>query len=93
MTDSLATLHSPDTEAAVLGGLLLRPNLIAATALEVGDFFSPRNQAVYVALRSLDLDGLAVDAMTVSAELRRVGKAESVGGSGDPSAMAYLMDL
>ena len=24
---------------------------------------------------------------------RRVGKAESVGGSGDPSAMAYLMDL
>ena len=92
MTD-LAPLHSEDAERSVLGGLLFRPALIGTLTIEVRDFYSPRHQAVFEAMRNLDATTQAVDPMTVAEELRRMGRAAAVGREGDPTALAYLMDL
>lgn len=89
----LAPLHSEDAERSVLGGLLFRPTLIGTLTLEVRDFYSPKHQAVFEAMRNLDAGTQAVDPMTVAEELRRMGRAAAVGREGDPTALAYLMDL
>jgi len=91
--NDLAPLHSDDAERSVLGGLLFRPALIGTLTLEARDFYNPKHQAVFEAMRNLDATTQAVDPMTVAEELRRMGRAAAVGREGDPTALAYLMDL
>lgn len=86
MTD-LAKLHNPEAEASVLGGILLRPELIRGLRLEADDFFAPRNRAVWGAIVNLDAAGAGIDGVTVEAEMRRLGTVDAVGG------LAYLADL
>lgn len=88
MTD-LAPLHSDDAERSVLGGLIMRPALIKALDLAVLDFFAPRHQLVYQAIRNLDADGLAVDATTIADEIRRLGKL-GVFGDDEGRAIGYI---
>ena len=71
MTD-LAPLHSEDAERSVLGGLLFRPALIGTMAIEVRDFYSPRNQAVFEAMRNLDANAQAEAARVTGLPLDRV---------------------
>lgn len=92
MTD-LAALHSDDAERSVLGGLLFRPALIGTLSIEVPDFYSPRHQAVFTAMRRLDADGMAIDPMTVSEELRRMGQAVAVGKGSEAGALGYVAEL
>lgn len=81
-----------DLERSFLGGLLCSPQILARLNTRVDDFFSPKHQAVFSALRNIDaredtsLDS-TVQLELLDIELRRVGRSESVGG------IAFLGEL
>lgn len=73
-----ATLHA---EASVLGGVLVRPEILGQLAeLEVEDFFSPKHQAVFAAMREIERRAQPIDVVTVEVELERQERIEAVGG-------------
>lgn len=84
----LAPTHSPDAEASVLGGVLLRPEILPSVALLVEDFFDPRHQAVWQAMRNLEAQCKPIDPVTIAAELDRAGRGEAVGGLGFVTELA-----
>lgn len=82
--------HNLSAEASVLGGVLLRRSTLdepAVAALEVLDFYGPRHQAVWMAMRNLESASHPIDPITVEVELQRMGKLDSVGG------LAFLGEL
>lgn len=80
-------IHNPDSEAAVLGGVLLRNDVLVSLPLEIEDFYDPRHQAVFQAMRNLEATMRPIDPVTVEAELARLGKSEAVGG------LAFALEL
>ena len=84
MPPSSRTLpHNLDVEASILGGVLLRReclDLPDVDRLEVEDFYSPKHQAVWMAMRNLAAQMAPIDPVTVEAELARLGKSDAVGG-------------
>ncbi len=82
--------HNLSAEASVLGGVLLRRAALdepAVAALEVPDFYGPRHQAVWMAMRNLEATSQPIDPITVEVELQRLGKLDAVGG------LAFLGEL
>jgi replicative DNA helicase len=69
-------------EQSVLGGMLLSKEAIAdvVEVLRSTDFYRPTHQLVYDAILDLYGRGEPVDAVTVSAELTRLGTIGKVGG-------------
>ncbi len=69
-------------EQSVLGGMLLSKEAIAdvVEVLRPTDFYRPTHQLVYDAILDLYGRGEPVDAVTVSAELTRLGTIAKVGG-------------
>jgi replicative DNA helicase len=75
--------HNLSAEASVLGGVLLRRAALdepAVAALEVPDFYGPKHQAVWMAMRNLEATSQPIDPITVEVELARLGKLDAVGG-------------
>lgn len=75
--------HRPEAENAVLGGILLRGTEALAEALTIlteEDFYQPRAQSVFRAMRILDERGESIDVITLESQLRRTGELELVGG-------------
>jgi replicative DNA helicase len=75
--------HRPEAENAVLGGILLRGRDALGEVQEYvreEDFYQPRAQAVFRAMRILDERGEPIDVITLEAQLRRTGELELVGG-------------
>lgn len=75
--------HRAEAENAVLGGILLRGRDALAEVLESiteDDFYQPRAQAVFRAMRLLDERGDPIDIITLESQLRRTGELELVGG-------------
>ena len=73
--------HSSDAEASVLGGILLRNDVLTSLdELSEDDFYDPRHQAVFAAMRSLEDNSKPIDEVTLEVELSRMGKLEAVGG-------------
>lgn len=84
--------QNPEAEEAVLGSLLMDPEAAGKVAvfLQPEDFYRERNGAIYRAVLSLCNRTDArepVDFLTVSDELRRIGRYDEVGG------LAYLSHL
>ncbi len=76
-------------ERSVLGALLFEPSALnlAVESLVPEDFYLPAHRDIFQAVLKVNADGMAVDLVTVEAELRRVGKLLNVGGTD------YLIDL
>jgi replicative DNA helicase len=78
--------HNEEAEASVLGAILLTEQALDGVLLEVGlrsaDFYRPRHQLIFAAMIRLKekAEPEAVDALTVSEELRRAGDLEKAGG-------------
>lgn len=75
--------HRPEAENAVLGGILLRGRDALGEVQEYvreEDFYQPRAQAVFRAMRILDERGEPIDVITLEAQLRATGELELVGG-------------
>ena len=81
--------HSREAEESVIGAVLLSEDAVneVMDRIHPEDFYVPAHQAVFEAMRSLFDTNQAIDAVTVSEELRRRGELEKVGG------VAYLTRL
>lgn len=81
--------HSEEAERAVLGAVLLDPELLVTVSrrLATEDFYLERHQTLYAAMVQLRGDGVAVDLRTLQATLERWGHFDQVGG------IAYLATL
>lgn len=72
--------HNIETEASILGGVILRNDVLSSLdSLEVNDFYDPRHQIVWAAIRTLQTRNEPIDPVTLSAELERTGKLDAVG--------------
>lgn len=84
--------HNLDAEASVLGGVFLRNEVLTQLdTLEAEDFYSPKHRSVFIAMRNLEATAMPIDPVTVDAELRRIGKSESVGGLDALTSLAMLV--
>lgn len=80
--------HSPEAEAGVLGGVLIRNDVLALIdTLEVTDFYDHKNKVVFQAIRNLEAAGMPIDVVTLENEIAKSGKLEAIGG------VAYLGEL
>ena len=80
--------HNLDAEASVLGGILLRNELLTQLdTLETDDFYDPRHKAVFAAMRNLEATAKPIDVVTLEHELEKVGKLDAIGG------VAFLGEL
>ena len=70
-------------EQSVIGAMLLSKDAIAdvVEALREGDFYRPAHQLIYSSILDLYGRGEPADAVTVSAELTRIGELGRVGGA------------
>jgi replicative DNA helicase len=81
--------HNLEAEESLLGAMLLS-NDAASAAMEIcesTDFYKPAHGHIFSAIRALFERGEAVDAVTVTDELRRSGLLEAVG---DPALLVSL---
>lgn len=81
------TLSSPELEKAVLGGILINPEHISQIALMPRDFFIARHRWLLQVILDLHNERVAIDVLTVTDQLERLGKLKEFGGP------AYLMEL
>jgi replicative DNA helicase len=80
--------NNTDAEASVLGGILLRNEVLTQLdTLEDEDFYDPRHRLVFAAMRSLEATAKPIDEITLEAELQKMGKLEAIGG------LAFLAEL
>lgn len=88
MSDRRILPHNVDAEASILGGVLLRNDILTRLdSLEEEVFYDPRHRAVFSAMRSLEASSLPIDEITLEAKLQELGKLDAVGG------LAFLSQL
>lgn len=76
--------HNLEAESSLLGSMLLSRNAVAEAVgrCSEDDFYKPAHGHVFRAITALYGRGEAVDAVTVSDELRRQGVLDAIGGPG-----------
>jgi replicative DNA helicase len=73
--------HNLDAEASVLGGVLLRNDvLLHLESLESGDFYDHRHKVIWDAIRNLEATARPIDVVTLENEIEKGGKLEAIGG-------------
>ncbi len=74
--------HDTDAEMSTLGAMMLDPSAIerVATILRPEDFYHPAHQILCETIYSIHERNVAVDILTVRAELERANQLEAVGG-------------
>lgn len=77
-----STPQAVEAEVAFLGGVMQDENALSDTVslLEPDDFFQERHRVVWEALRKLSQLNIPVGVVTLSAELEKDGRLETVGG-------------
>lgn len=66
--------HSIEAEEAVLGSILIDPDLMSVLELEAGDFYRERHQVIFAAMRGLWDGGFPIDWTLLVDELERTEK-------------------
>jgi len=80
--------HNLDAEASVLGGIILKPEVLPSlSTLEIDDFYHLPHKIVFEAVRNLEAAKVPIDVTTLDAEVARHGKSEATGG------IAFLGEL
>jgi replicative DNA helicase len=80
--------HNLDAEASILGGVILRNDVLTQLdTLEVEDFYDHRHKVVFQAIRNLEATARPIDVVTLENEIEKQGKLEAIGG------MAFLGEL
>ncbi|MBL4634511.1 MAG: replicative DNA helicase [Kofleriaceae bacterium] len=90
MSSSNRTLpHSLDSEASLLGGILLRNDVLSLLDdLDEDQFYDPKHQVIFAAIRALEDQTKAIDEVTLEAQLSQMGKLDAVGGLAALSKLA-----
>lgn len=73
-------IFSKDAEEALIGSLIIDGSLLEGLDVEPHDFYMRANAIIFEAILAVHDAGKKVDILTVSDELRRVGKFDEVGG-------------
>ena len=80
--------HNLDAEASILGGVLLRNEVLTQLdTLEVEDFYDHKHKVVFQAIRNLEAAARPIDVVTLENEIAKAGKLEAIGG------VAFLGEL
>lgn len=80
--------HNLDAEASILGGIILRNDVLARIPLlETEDFYDHRHKVVFQAIRNLEATARPIDIVTLENEIDRSGKLDAIGG------VAFLGEL
>lgn len=81
MTRTRVLRHNLDAEASVLGGIILRNDLLTELdTLETDDFYHHPHKVVFEAMRNLEAADKPIDVVTLENEVEKQGKLESLGG-------------
>jgi replicative DNA helicase len=73
--------HNVDVEASILGGIIVRNEvLLQLETLEIDDFYDLKHKVVFEAIRNLEAMGRPIDVVTLEAEIEKAGKLDAVGG-------------
>jgi len=81
--------HSIDSEASLLGGILLRNDVLSLLDdLDEEQFYDPKHQVIFAAIRALEDQTKAIDEVTLEAQLSQMGKLDAVGGLAALSKLA-----
>ena len=80
--------HNTEAEASILGGIILRNEVLSnLDTLEVDDFYDNRHKVVFQAIRNLETSARPIDVVTLENEIAKAGKLEAIGG------IAFLGEL
>ncbi|MGE0868711.1 MAG: replicative DNA helicase [Kofleriaceae bacterium] len=80
--------HNLDAEASILGGVILRNDVLTnLETLEVDDFYDHRHKVVFQAIRNLENAAKPIDVVTLENEIEKSGKLDAIGG------IAFLGEL
>jgi replicative DNA helicase len=80
--------HNLDAEASILGGVILRNEVLShLDTLEVDDFYDMRHKIVFAAIRALESTAKPIDVVTLENEVEKQGKLDAIGG------IAFLGEL
>lgn len=81
--------QAPEIEKLVLGALMIDKDAFSMVSelLHPETFYEPRNQKIYQAIQTMNMEERPVDVMTVIEELRKEGTYEEVGGA------QYVLDI
>jgi replicative DNA helicase len=80
--------HNLDAEASILGGVILRNEvLLHLESLETDDFYDHKHKVVFEAVRNLEATAKPIDVVTLEAEIEKSGKLDAIGG------IAFLGEL
>lgn len=75
--------HSTMAERAVLGAIMLMPDLIDSVGMLISatDFYEENNRVIYATLDAMhSRNDIAIDPVTLADELQRAGKLQTAGG-------------
>jgi replicative DNA helicase len=80
--------HNVEAEASILGGIILRNDVLSALdTIEVEDFYDNRHKVVFQAIRNLEAVARPIDVVTLENEIEKAGKLDAIGG------VAFLGEL
>src|SRR5262245_61255409 len=80
--------HNLDAEASILGGIILRNDvLLQLETLEIDDFYHHQHKVVFEAIRNLEAAAKPIDVVTLENEIAKKGKLDAIGG------IAFLGEL
>src|SRR5258707_15588526 len=77
--------HNLDAEGSILGGILLRNDVLTQLDTpEVEDFYDHKHKVVFQAIRNLEATARPIDIVTLENEIANAGKVEGIGAGGVP---------
>src|SRR5690349_7816843 len=80
--------HNVEAEASILGGIILRNDVLSQLdTIEVEDFYDNRHKVVFQAIRNLEATARPIDVVTLENEIEKQGKLDAIGG------VAFLGEL
>ncbi|MBC7974909.1 MAG: replicative DNA helicase, partial [Myxococcales bacterium] len=80
--------HNVEAEASILGGIILRNEVLThLDTIEVEDFYDNRHKVVFQAVRNLEAAAKPIDVVTLEVEIEKAGKLDAIGG------VAFLGEL
>ena len=80
--------HNVEAEASILGGIILRNEVLSnLDTIEVEDFYDNRHKVVFQAIRNLEAAARPIDVVTLENEIDKAGKLDAIGG------VAFLGEL
>src|SRR5215467_13479898 len=84
--------HNLDAEASILGGIILRNDVLTQLdTVEVEDFYDNRHKVVFQAIRNLEAAAQPIDVVTLENEIAKAGKLEAIGGVAFPDDLTLRM--